>query len=1703
MKNLSLPLFVLLFLVFNQSFSQNPTTTNVTATTTTQGVRPDPTAIIQRNGNNFQRIQLQQNQLYQNGNTGRGSGYKQWKRWEWFMQDRLDANGNVFNHAAANKEAYDSYQRAWLNRPEADPSTANWVPIGPTAYTNGPSGYNPGIGRVNVVTVDPNNSSTIYVGTPAGGLWRSTDLGVTWTPLTDNLTRIGISGVVVDPANSNHIYILTGDGDAGDTGSIGVYESTDNGATWSPTGLTYGPSQNIRGYKLRMHPTNNQILFVAARNGIHRTTDGGTTWSQVQSGSFRDLEFKPGDPTTVYATTTNRFYKSTNTGASFTAGYSIPNSPNRAEIGVSPDQPDWVYIVGGSGGALGSGTFSGIFRSTDSGQNFTTQTTTPNMVGSGLNGTGSRDQSWYNLCIAVDPNNANILQIGGVNQWRSTDGGSNWTMIAYWYLPGANSNNLQYTHADNHDLVYYGNVLYLGNDGGVYRSTDNGLTWTNLTFGIQNGQMYRIAGTQADENFLIMGNQDCGSNKWIGPGQTNWTHMYGADGMDCMVDHTSTQNLYFSTQRGGLRKSTNGGNSNSSIKPSGTPDGLWVTPYVMDPNDANTFYGTWGSRVYKNTNGPAATSGNWTSTAVGSGIRYLAIGTNNSQVLYAAANNTIWRSADGGATFTNVTNGALSTGVSGSPNITCIAVNPDDADDVWVTLSAYSSGNKVFESNDGGATWTNHSGTLPNVPVNCIAYEDTDGNPDDALFIGTDIGVYYRDDSQTDWVPYDVGLPNTTVMDLEIHYASRKIRAGTYGRGLWESTLGSTCLVETIPPVITCPADIIVDTDSGVCEAVVNYPAATATDNCPGTITITSTPSSGSTFSVGTASVSCIATDVAGNADTCTFTVTVNDTEAPEVTCPAAIVVGTDSGVCEAVVNYPAVTATDNCPGAVTIVSSPVSGSTFTLGTTSVMAVATDAAGNADTCTFTITVNDSTPPVITCPGDTTVSNDQGVCEAVVNYDMPTATDNCSIDMGITTTFNDNNGFNGNMFDVEASGGDDVTITAFTGHLEDPGSDVVEIWYKVGSYAGFATNQGAWTLLDTFAVTVPNTATPRKVKTELNAPLVIPAGQTYSIFYYTRKFGNVEYTNGSNTYTDPYVKITTGLGRGNGSPGNSFSGSVYNSRTWNGTIDYSIGASINQIVGLASGNAFPVGTTTNTFVATDNAGNADTCSFTVTVNDTEAPTSPNCVSIGAIEVCENDTVRYIMPLFDDNCDGTNIPGTLLLGQASGTVFPLGTTPVEYGYTDSAGNSDTCRFSVFVQERPSAPNTTIARCDGDLVGFDLQAHVDNQGNGVLSSFMWQATAVAGVTGISTTPQSGAMIMDSLVNTTLLTKIVTYTVTPTSNMLSCVGNDFTVRVRLRPSPRIQMSAANICPGNRVNVSSLLNDFSLLAVRAEFYDSDPRMPGATVLGSARISRGVARTSDRVFVNPSTTTTYWVTGFTSFGCTHTIPFDVSVATGCFSTIRSVVMLEGAFNTATTTQRTSLQQQSLLPATEPYTGLGYAFYGGGGETMNIASGVQVGIVDWVVVELRDPADPAFVVYSRAGLLLENGAIVDVDGQSPLALPVLPTSQYYVAIIHRNHLGLMSAQPVTMGGTIDFTDPATATYGTASTRTVKQGKALMYAGDGDGDGQIQNTDNVMQWMPNVGTTGYKGSDYNLDGQVQNTDMIFLWRPNAGRGSSLPD
>jgi hypothetical protein len=574
------------------------------------------------------------------------------------------------------------------------------------------------------------------------------------------------------------------------------------------------------------------------------------------------------------------------------------------------------------------------------------------------------------------------------------------------------------------------------------------------------------------------------------------------------------------------------------------------------------------------------------------------------------------------------------------------------------------------------------------------------------------------------------------------------IRVHGFAGATGNFVLNITCAC--IAPAITCPANITVNNNPGLCGAVVNYPAATATGFPAPTITYSH--ASGSTFPVGVTTVTATATNTCGTA-TCTFTITVNDTQAPVLTCPANITVNNAAGLCAASVATPNPTNTDNCAVTVrtwaltgaTTGASPATGlnnvgtQTFNVGVTTVTYTSSDAAGNTSTCSFTVTVNDVQPPVITCPANVTVSNDPGLCSAVVNYALPSASDNCNrlqVPQTILAhgsgaiTFGGNNAPGGFYFNISNNSATPKTISSISvrfgsdafGAVPSPAPVSVYVTTSANTYIGNQTNAGAWTAVGTnIPVTVAGPNSEFSLVPLPNGGFTLAPGQTKGM-YVLGTVSSLLYNGAGFSNTTPISNGVITVTPGQASSGLFVAGA--SPRIPNVIINY---ITLTQTAGLPSGSAFPVGTTTNTYVATDDAGNTSSCSFTVRVNDTQAPTitCPGNITVTSPAGSCTAVVNYTATV-NDNCPGATVQ--VVSGLASGSAFPVGTTTVILRAVDAAGNvSANCSFTVTVLDGQlpvitvQPQNRTV--CAGQNATFSVTAITSPNANGPLS-YQWQS-------------------------------------------------------------------------------------------------------------------------------------------------------------------------------------------------------------------------------------------------------------------------------------------------------------------------------------------------------------------------------------------
>ena len=836
---------------------------------------------LPQNGKNFFEIQKSFNNYwapyhvdngyyYENGVKKRAAGWKQFKRWEYYWENRVDRKTGKFPKVTA----ADIYNQLKKVRGVTS-SNGNWTSMGPSSS---PGGYE-GIGRINCVAFRPGDNNTYYAGSPSGGLWKTTDNGSTWTVLTDNNAVLGVSDAVVlagsTPATDT-IYIATGDRDGGsmwllgsgnyaDNNSIGILKSTDGGTTWNTTGLSFTADQQMMVNRLIVDPTNHNILYAAVSDGVYKTTDAGVTWSKITNIIFVDLEFKPNNNQVIYGgNKIGYIFKSNDGGATWSEVLNkYADNGRRVNLAVSPNNPNVVYAV--MTNTIGG--LYGVYKSTDSGASFSLVYNSTNLLDWKTDGSGAKGQGDYDLAIAVSPTDVNTLYVGGVNTHKSTDGGSTWNAVNCWTSSSTyNKNGAPVVHADKHMLKFRtsDNTLFETNDGGIFYTADGGSNWTNKTNGIVPSQIYRLSNAVTSSTEVITGLQDNGTKLLSGG---TWNLALGGDGMECIIDYTDINTQYAEIPNGNIYRTINHWVDSYPISGIISESGHWVTPYCMDPNDHLTLYAGY-ENVWKSTDQGT----NWTKiSSINSSqrLRSLAVAHSNPQVIYTADPDNVWITTDGGTSWTDIT-GTLPVLYS---SITYVSVKYDDPNTAWVSIGQYNS-NGVYQTTDGGSTWTNISSGLPAIPVMCVI-QNRQNTTQTELYAGTDLGVYVKVGSNN-WTAFNSGLPNVVVDELEIYYDDNqpnlsRLRAATSGRGLWESELYSP---PNSPPVADFTAD---NTNPGVGQTVTftdlssNIPTAWQWSFSPSTITYVDGTSASSQNpkvqfnSIGNYSVQLIATNIYGS----------------------------------------------------------------------------------------------------------------------------------------------------------------------------------------------------------------------------------------------------------------------------------------------------------------------------------------------------------------------------------------------------------------------------------------------------------------------------------------------------------------------------------------------------------------------------------------------------------------------------------------------------------------------------------------------------------------------------------------------------------------------------------------------------------------------------------------------------------------------
>ncbi len=697
--------------------------------------------------------------------------YEKFKRWEWYWETRVTPGTETFPKTTA----WDVYKKYMSEQPEsiqAD-TVGAWVSRGPIQSRGGYAG----LGRVNCVAFSPVDTNTLYVGTASGGIWKTTDLGQTWTPLGDLNMSLGVASIVVENHGGRDIvYLGTGDKDHWDTYSVGVLKSVDGGKTWHKTGLSWPLDKYAMVYQILKDPDNDNTLYVATNKGLFKTTDGGNTFQRIDDHHFRSIAFQPGSDTNMYGGDSwGGIFYSTDAGDSWTQVVDkSSDNAGRVAIAVSADSANVVYgiIVAPDNGLYG------VYRSRDAGHTFHVVQDTINLLGWNCTGTDKKGQGWYDLVLVADPLNANKIYVGGVNNWTSNDGGKTWHLANHWSSTCGGKNEI--VHADKHFMAFQPgtNALFECNDGGIYKSKD-GVHWTDLTNGMAISQIYRLSTSATVSDEVITGLQDNGTKLLS---SAKWHDVMGGDGMDCQIDYTDVNTQYGESPNGDIERTTDHWKHSKDISGGLSGKGAWVTPYLIDPKNHKTLYIGYED-VFKSTD----QGDHWKKISHWDGkpLRSLAVAPSNTNYIYAATYSIIYKSTDGGNTWKNITANLPVKQAS----ITYITVKNNDPKTVWVTFGGFNDPG-VFKTTDGGESWENVSTGLPAIPIDCIV-QDTLKKDTTELYAGTDMGVFVKQ-GLSRWVPFTAHLPHVIVNDLKIQYnnkAGATLFAATYGRGLWASSL--------------------------------------------------------------------------------------------------------------------------------------------------------------------------------------------------------------------------------------------------------------------------------------------------------------------------------------------------------------------------------------------------------------------------------------------------------------------------------------------------------------------------------------------------------------------------------------------------------------------------------------------------------------------------------------------------------------------------------------------------------------------------------------------------------------------------------------------------------------------------------------------------------------------------------------------------
>lgn len=745
------------------------------------------------------------------------------KAFEWRLRSMEDKHGRIPPGAfhRANVHRRENIKHGRKRRPGSQAATLSpfsWISRGP---------QNVG-GRTLALLVHPNNNQVLFAGTASGGIWRSVNGGQTWIPVNDFMANLNIGALAFDPLNPNTMYAGTGERFYDrEVRNAGIFKSVNGGINWSQLSTTadFADVQAIAP-----QPGSSSVLLAATGNGIFRTSDGGVTWSQVSApglGNAQGVAFDPANGTRAVAAVvrndgTVRPYVSTDGGLTFNPSDAPVLGGADIAVAYAPSQSSTVYAV------VGPNTRQ-LWRSTDNGATFVLH------GGSPIGCIGRRCTLW------VSPTDPNLLVTGGLDLYRSVDGGASFTTISNGGILTTDPHADQ--HCTVHDPLYNGTsnrTVYFCTDGGVWRSSDiataqSGSTWTPLTATFQTTQYYGGAGHHVGVGAYIGGLQDNGT-LLLTNFSTNASVVNGGDGGFVEIDPTDVDTWYVESQNLELRRTLDGGISLQTITAGITGGGAnFIAPFVLDPNNPNTLYA--GTNALWRTNNATAPNVTWSNVRPNGShsISAIAVAPGNSNIVYLGQNDgVIQKTTNGTATNPTWTNVDNNNSHDPLPNryITRILVDPNSSDTIYVALGGFDLDN-LWKSTNGGASFVSATGSgvtsLPPAPIRGLARHPMDPL---RIYAGTEVGIYESENGGQTWLASEAGPSDVSIDELRFVIGTQTLLAATHGRGLWTADVSG---IGAVPSglIATASGTSVVELDwNGVTNAS-SYRIVRSVDNGP------------------------------------------------------------------------------------------------------------------------------------------------------------------------------------------------------------------------------------------------------------------------------------------------------------------------------------------------------------------------------------------------------------------------------------------------------------------------------------------------------------------------------------------------------------------------------------------------------------------------------------------------------------------------------------------------------------------------------------------------------------------------------------------------------------------------------------------------------------------------------------------------------